>query len=694
MWTWYLMVTIRRHLRLGLAIFVVHWMIASTAFAGIGPENLLVVVNADSVESRTVANHYVQLRQIPSTNVVLLRNIPTEMVCSLDDFRERILKPLLAEIDNRGLGRQIRAVAYSCHFPYGVNIQSHHKRLTNADMSKVFTPTASINGLTYLFRFIMADREEYLAPASNLYARMAWQRHFVNPFAGEDKEKFDEAIAAMDAEQFEEADQLFQKLIEKYPSQAPLYILNARTLVGAGRLDDAMQSLESAAKAGWSSGSSLEEDDALMPLSERQDFKQLVTKLGDIPNITQHAVAFEMARSWTPNGWWTRNDLGGMAYLPSCMLAVTRGAGTSVDEAIEYLTIATKADNSFPEGTFYFTSTSDVRTKTRLAGAVEAVAYLHALGQQADLVTTKLPEGKADVLGVTFGTAGYDWARTNSTLLPGAIGDNLTSTSGVMQGSSQTVLTELLKAGAAIASGTVTEPYALQFKFPLPLIHAFYAEGYSAIEAYYLSVASPYQLLIVGDPLCQPFAKQPAETIRGQAIKIKGADGIALTTAMPDSSASETNSRIQSSPISSVEFFVNGKLVNQTEPKDFYNIELATLPAGSHEFRTVLIGESRTAPRKSIVTWINIDKLYPRPEISVAEDLSADGTRKVRLNASAIGADAIKVLHFGEPVGEIEGEEGSIELDLAKLGNGPIRLQGVATFRGTNVPCRELVIKE
>ena len=174
-----------------------------------------------------------------------------------------------------------------------------------------------------------------------------------------------------------------------------------------------------------------------------------------------------------------------MTYLPSVMLAVTRGEGTSVDQAVTYLTRASEADHTFPDGTVYLMKTSDVRTKTRFPNFADAMLYLKWLDREVTIEKAVLPKRADDVIGVTFGVAKYDWNASGSTFLPGAIGDNLTSTSGVMHGKGQTKLTELLKAGAAIASGTVAEPYALQFKFPLPAIHAYYADGLSAVEAYY-----------------------------------------------------------------------------------------------------------------------------------------------------------------------------------------------------------------
>ena len=69
------------------------------AFAGGGPENYFLVVNSASASSLTIANHYIELRKIPSSNVLYLdwkRDLNT---IDVNTFRTEILGPVLQAID-------------------------------------------------------------------------------------------------------------------------------------------------------------------------------------------------------------------------------------------------------------------------------------------------------------------------------------------------------------------------------------------------------------------------------------------------------------------------------------------------------------------------------------------------------------------------------------------------------------------
>lgn len=98
--------------------------------------------------------------------------------------------------------------------------------------------------------------------------------------------------------------------------------------------------------------------------------------------------------------------------------------------------------------------------------------------------------------------------------LPGALADHLTSYGGQLErppGDGQMNVLDWMDAGSTASYGTVSEPCNHLQKFPHPqwLIQA-YAQGVSALEAYWRSVAWPAQGVFVGEPLAAPFAPVPA----------------------------------------------------------------------------------------------------------------------------------------------------------------------------------------
>ena len=68
------------------------------AMAGATSGQWVVVVNGDSISSRTVANHFCQIRDIPANNDVVLTGIPERDRMTVDEFRNLILAPLMQEL--------------------------------------------------------------------------------------------------------------------------------------------------------------------------------------------------------------------------------------------------------------------------------------------------------------------------------------------------------------------------------------------------------------------------------------------------------------------------------------------------------------------------------------------------------------------------------------------------------------------
>src|SRR4051794_31972621 len=124
---------------------------ATTAVAGGGPENLLLVVNSNSESSKTIANAYIELRKIPPMNVLYLDWKGSLESASGVNFRDKILTPVVKALDDRHLAQQIDYVVYSSDFPWRVDLQP---LFPDEKLPTPFEPLASITGATYLLRLV------------------------------------------------------------------------------------------------------------------------------------------------------------------------------------------------------------------------------------------------------------------------------------------------------------------------------------------------------------------------------------------------------------------------------------------------------------------------------------------------------------------------------------------------------------
>ena len=114
--------------------------------------------------------------------------------------------------------------------------------------------------------------------------------------------------------------------------------------------------------------------------------------------------------------------------------------------------------------------------------------------------------GRSNVMFYFTGLAVVPQLASNS-WRPGAVGDSLTSSAGVLPlANGQTPVTAWLQAGATASYGTVEEPCNLTEKFPSPrVLVTRYQRGDTLIEAYWKSVQMPGQGLFVGEPLARPW---------------------------------------------------------------------------------------------------------------------------------------------------------------------------------------------
>lgn len=663
---------------------MVVWLTARPAWAGGGPENTVVVVNRDSWLSLSVANHYVQLRKIPTENVILLDGIPDFERISVEQFREQILTPVLQQIDQRGFLDHIDYVVYSCDLPWSIDVREDMK---GAQLPRVVTPQASINGLTFLYQSVLSKQPRYLQLSANRYVRRPLEKGAQIRLTPDAVKVLHAAMSSAQKAKWQEAEDGFRQLTEQFPQNQAMLINLAACLTKLEKLDEAMQVLKRAAETGGPVRRRIEADETFKPLRTRDDYPPLLAKFDKRQLEAPATVAFRNRDQYDAAGHPVLTQ--GEQYLLSTMLGVASGRGNSWREIRQCLESAAEADGTFPKGTIYFPVNSNVRSKTRDGLYASAIEELKRQGVRAELVQGTVPREKSDVVGAMVGTASFDWAKSGSRITPGAICEHLTSFGGVMRhGAGQTPLSEWIRYGAAGSSGTVTEPYALQQKFPLPFLHVHYARGASLGEAFYQSVAGPYQLLIVGDPLCQPWARRPVFALTG----LKPGESV-----KPSRTVRCVEATDQPSPaIATVRWFLDGKVLQTPPDERELVLGEASLSPGYHELRVVAVADTdieAQAHRIVPFTVVSTDRSCQVNLGDPSSDGKFDWNSLFEVVVEAPGAMKIHLHQYDRVLASLDGESGTVKIAASSLGLGHSQLTASAHFEDGTVRSRPLAIE-
>ena len=555
-------------------------VLTGSALAGGGPENVLLVVNANSDSSKQIANHYIELRKIPPANVVYIDWKGNLEIGSAENLRTKILTPVLEAMKSRDLTSHIDYIVYSSDFPWRVElapVYPDHK------FTKPFDPQASITGATYLLPLLMAKDPAVVMPV-NWYV------------------------------------------------PGPPGVNEARC-----------------------------------------------TNLANVKSRGFHSRYL-----WDPAGDKTEDAQKGQRFLLSTMLGVTQGRGNTVEEVISYLRRSAAADGTRPNGTIYFMWNKDIRSATRDKCFDAVAAQINSLGVRAKVQQGLIPDGAKDVTGMMVGYSDFNLAKAGIKIMPGAICDHLTSFGGMLKtNDSQTPLTEFLRHGAAGASGTVWEPLAIQAKFPLPSLQLHYARGCSLAESFYQSISAPYQILIVGDALCQPWARFPKVLVDGikPDQQVKGELTIKPSGVAPGGGA-----------IGLFEFFVDGKFVARGKPGDTFGIDSTKLDDGIHELRVVGTAADAIETQGRLTIPFSVNNHDGQVELKISP-FRAKLSEKFRISVRQLGAAAIVVRQNSRDVGRVQGEAGEIEIPAATLGRGPITLQAFSegSVKAVSAPAKVLV---
>ena len=649
------------------------------AFAGGGPENVVVVVNAKSGSSKYIAHHYQQLRNIPAQNMVYLDTVPAKPGITLNEFRTQILRPLFKELSERTLLEHIDYIVYSSDFPTRINVAKDQQNSgIPKNQLKLFRPQASISSASYFSQTVLDGKANYLRLTANQYMRTSARSILQVPFEGSPQSAYQSGVKKFSENDFDGSLEAFDKLAKKFPTQVAVHYWLAKTHAMLGDNAKATESLEMAVRTGWCFRDYTRNDKSFGNLADDPEFKKVVQTIQDQKFKYVPTRGFRSQYSWGKNGMV--NSVGpssqGQQYMLSTVLGVMGERGQTESEICENLSISVAADGTRPKGSFYFTKTADVRSKTRLPNVKDAREELKDMGYKSEVVGSPIPKNKKKVLGLTMGAAKYDWSKSKSQIVPGAICENLTSYGGRFLEHRQTLLTELLRGGAAGSSGTVVEPYAIQAKFPNPRIHVHYVKGCSLAEAFYQSVHGPYQLLIVGDALCQPFAVFPEFDIQGVEPGNEVSGDVSMKV---DYSKSEV-------PVSSVNFYVDGILIKRMNAVKRINFPSERLSDGFHEIRIVGVAANAIETTGRVVVPVMVNNHDHKVVLTSAKP-SANVRGELQFSASANCGKKISLWHNGRKIISKAngGQKVSFNVSAREIGRGQSKVFAVVEHEGETV---------
>ena len=413
----------------------------------------------------------------------------------------------------------------------------------------------------------------------------------------------------------------------------------------------------------------------------------------DADGIPVSTDGFRGWHRYGPQGEVTKT--AGNRYLLSVMLGVTSGRGNSVAEIISGLQTAAAADGTHPKGTIYFVTSDDVRTTTRSPAFPPIVKALDELNVKAEVMKGTVPMGKRDVAGLMMGAADFDWPASQSQILPGAICENLTSFGGIFTPSAgQTPLSAFMRAGAAGSSGTVVEPYALQAKFPHAAIQLHYVRGATLAEAFYQAVQSPYQLIVVGDPLCRPWATIPkVEVVMATdsapitaGSSLSGRIDLQPQATIPEPTLARSGDRVAA--IERFALFIDGVRLAECDPGQLLPLDTAQFADGYHELRVVATEASSV---KSQGRWVMPVRFanHGRTLKLTVEPTRVSVAGAVRVSVMSEGLDNVAVYSMGRVLGRTSGADTTIEVPAELLGCGRVMIRatgraGLGAANGVN----------
>jgi uncharacterized protein (TIGR03790 family) len=358
-------------------------------------------------------------------------------------------------------------------------------------------------------------------------------------------------------------------------------------------------------------------------------------------------------------------NLGTNYPLAVMQLGQCTPRGMTVEEVLANLRIGTRCDGTQPNGAVNFVMSDDVRSRCRAWQIPAVQRELTQLGVRT-VVTTGRPDRASFLIGLQTGAQRID-DLLDVKLQPGSMAEHLTSFGAAFNTEDQSKITLWLKAGAAGSAGTVTEPYALWPKFPHARFYAHYAAGCTLLEAFSQSIASPLQVMLLGDPLARPYASTSPLTLICTADEDDALKGDAAFLLLTGDGRPLNAAGIR------IIYLLDGRPLALPPTSTSITINTANLDDGWHEMRAVAYAPGNIKAQGFSTKRFGTANRHTAPTLTVkAGDALACSV------ASTDQVTRVSWLVGGREVAA--GAETNVVLTREATGWGPVQVQAVVTL--------------
>lgn len=526
---------------------------ASTLRAELAPNQVVIVANAKSRESLSVAQHYATRRGIPAQHIVEL-DLPLDDTMSREDYERRLAAPLRQTLHARDIHKAIRVVVTV----FGVPLRVAAPRLTDDEERWRRDATARLGAA----RTRLEDLERRAgaiaassgsAPVSAQAAPQAespvtYERHITFLL------RVDEAVQAST----KRVRQLKPPADAQWSSRLEAIVRDHQGVAGLSQLQHEMrrdgQSSESEtarqARGQQAEGLQLLLGSVDLPVRDRRsEFYQRIEQVYGNYGVFGLA-AMEQSRLSEEHGdasvdselsllWWDRslygaawrraNPLyhafkksgGGHREIP--VLMVGRLDASTADLASRLVDRAMEAERQGLNGTVYLDARGmPVKDPSDTYGRYDqSLRDLHQFVTQHTTYRSQLDNTEArferpgTAPDVAFNAGWYRLRQYEDafTFRTGAIGYHMASGEAVsLHGHRETGWCKnALDRGITATLGSVGEPYLDAFPEPLEFAALLMTGQYSLVESYYLTSRwVSWRMVLVGDPLYTPWKTRPA----------------------------------------------------------------------------------------------------------------------------------------------------------------------------------------